>query len=235
MNAPALQKIISWPNVRGSLWTIGYGRLGTILSPEECGHLRGLYMRGELFRTTIDMARYRFGQGEYKYFAYPLPPLVQELRESLYSQLAPLANEWMAALSVPTNFPANLSGWLKTCHANGQKRPTPLLLRYRAGDYNSLHQDLYGPTAFPFQVITCLSKPDYEFTAGELLLVEQRPRSQSVGQVVRLEQGEAVVITTRYKPVKGTRGYYRTNFRHGISRLLTGERYTLGIVFHDAA
>ena len=235
MNAPAIQNAIQWTDVRESLWTLGYGRLGTILSPEECGRLRGLYMRDVLFRSTIDMARYRFGQGEYKYFAYPLPALVQELRESLYSQLAPLAIEWMAALSIPTDFPANLSDWLITCHADGQKRPTPLLLRYQAGDYNCLHQDLYGQMAFPFQVITCLSKPDNEFSGGELLLVGQRPRSQSVGHVIRLEQGEAVVITTRYRPVKGTRGYYRTNFRHGVSRLLSGERYTLGIVFHDAA
>lgn len=181
------------------------------------------------------MARFRFGRGEYQYFANPLPTTVAELRESLYGQLWETANEWMAALSLKGEFPDNLDAFLKRCHARGQKRPTPLLLQYRAGDYNCLHQDVYGEVVFPFQVIFCLSKPEAEFSGGELLLVEQRPRAQSVGHAVRLEQGEGVAITTRCRPVKGARGFYRSNFRHGVSEILNGRRYTLGIIFHDAA
>jgi len=181
------------------------------------------------------MARFHFGRGEYQYFAYPLPPLVAELREALYGKLTHTASQWMEALSLGAEFPAGLKGFMDRCHAQGQTRPTPLLLRYTAGDYNCMHQDLYGDVVFPFQVIFCLSRPDEEFTGGELLLVEQRPRAQSVGHAVRLEQGEAVVITTRYRPVRGSRGYYRSNFRHGVSQIHSGERYTLGIVFHDAA
>jgi len=181
------------------------------------------------------MERYRFGRGEYQYFAYPLPALVAELRSALYPFLVETANEWMEALSLAGNFPADLDHLLKHCHAEGQKKPTPLLLRYRCGDYNCLHQDVYGEIVFPFQVIICLSRPGVEFTGGELLLVEQRPRAQSAGHVIHLEQGEAVVITTRHRPVRGLRGFYRANFRHGVSPLLSGERYTLGVIFHDAA
>ena len=181
------------------------------------------------------MARYRFGRGEYQYFASPLPDLVAELRENLYRLLADCANQWMAALSLPGDYPASLGGFLERCHERGQNRPTPLLLHYRAGDFNCLHQDLYGDVVFPFQVVFCLSKPDVEFSGGELLLVEQQPRAQSIGHAIRMEQGEAVVITTRYRPAKGARGYYRINFRHGVSPLLSGEWYTLGIIFHDAA
>jgi hypothetical protein len=180
------------------------------------------------------MARYRFGRGEYQYFSYSLPAVVAELRAGLYEGLAPCANDWMAALNLAAELPPDLEEFLARCHAAGQARPTPLLLRYRAGDFNCLHQDLYGAIVFPFQVIVCLSRPEHEFTGGELLLVEQQPRAQSMAHAVRLEQGEAVVITTRYRPVKGTRGYYRTNFRHGVSPLLSGERFTLGVIFHDA-
>jgi len=216
-----------------SLWARGYERLGTLLNPRECQGVRGLYPQPELFRSRIDMARYRFGRGEYQYFTYPLPARIQELREDLYTQLAPTAREWMSALSLAQAYPDQLPEFLKECQAVGQVRPTPLLLRYQAGDFNCLHQDLYGEIFFPFQVIVCLSQPDAEFTGGELLLVEQQPRAQSVGRAIRLEQGEAVVITTRYRPAKGSRGYHRTNFRHGVSELLSGERYTLGIIFHD--
>ena len=224
-----------WVAIRESLWDHGYGRLGTLLNQTECEELRGLYGRPKLFRSRIDMARYRFGRGEYQYFANPLPGLVASLRQTLYRRLAESANEWMAALSLAAKFPGDLNSFLKQCHARGQTRPTPLLLRYRAGDFNCLHQDVYGEIVFPFQVITCLSRPDDEFSGGELLLVEQRPRAQSIGHAIRLEQGEAVVITTRYRPVKGSRGYYRANFRHGVSPILRGERYTLGVIFHDAA
>lgn len=226
---------LPWSDIRANLWTRGCGRLGTVLTQAECEELRSLYAKPELFRSRVDMARFRFGQGEYQYFAYPLPSLVAELREPLYRQLAETANDWMAALSLTGEFPDDLSGFLKRCRARGQARPTPLLLRYRAGDYNCLHQDVYGELVFPFQVIFCLSKPEDEFTGGELLLVEQRPRAQSVGHAIRLEQGEAIVITTRYRPAKGSRGHYRTNIRHGVSPILSGERFTLGIIFHDAA
>lgn len=224
-----------WTEILAGLWGAGYGRIGAVLSPAECGQLRALYDEPERFRSRVDMARHRFGRGEYKYFAYPLPELIAELREALYDRLFDAANDWMAALSLDGDFPAGLKRFLERCHAQGQNRPAPLLLHYQAGDFNCLHQDLYGDIVFPFQVVFGLSVPDREFTGGELLLVEQQPRAQSTGHAIRLEQGEAVVITTRYRPVKGSRGYYRTNLRHGVSPILTGERYTLGIIFHDAA
>lgn len=217
-----------------SIWTHGYARVGMLLTREECESTRALYSQPDLFRTRIDMARYRFGRGEYQYFSYPLPARVDELRRELYALLAPVATAWMAALRLPSEYPDSLDAFLAQCHAAGQMRPTPLLLHYVAGDFNCLHQDLYGELFFPFQVVTCLSRPDEEFTGGELLLVEQQPRAQSIGHSIRLEQGEAVVITTRYRPAKGARGYYRTNFRHGVSPLLSGERFTLGTIFHDA-
>ncbi len=217
-----------------SLWTSGYARLGGLLTREECEATRALYSQPDLFRSRIDMARYRFGRGEYQYFAYPLPARLDQLRHELYTRLAPVATEWMAALRLPAEYPESLDAFLAQCHAAGQTRPTPLLLHYVAGDFNRLHQDLYGDIVFPFQVVTCLSRPDEDFGGGELLLVEQQPRAQSIGHSIRLEQGEAVVITTRYRPSKGARGYYRTNFRHGVSPLLSGERFTLGLIFHDA-
>ncbi len=217
------------------LWNRGYGRLGAILNQRECEGVRSLYTQPELFRSRIDMARYRFGRGEYQYFNYPLPAIVEELRRQLYGELVGTAREWTSALSRQQEYPDDLACFLEQSKSAGQNRPTPLLLHYRAGDFNCLHQDLYGEIFFPFQVVVCLSQPNHEFEGGELILVEQQPRAQSVGHSIRLEQGEAVVITTRYRPVKGTRGYYRTNFRHGVSPLLTGERYTLGIIFHDAA
>ncbi|HUK91188.1 MAG TPA: 2OG-Fe(II) oxygenase [Blastocatellia bacterium] len=225
---------LAWPEIIDSLWANGYGRLGPVLSRMECEALRDLYHHPELFRSRVEMERFRFGRGEYKYFASPLPAIVAELRASLYACLAKCANEWVSALSLTATFPAELNEFLRYCHDRGQTRPTPLLLHYRAGDFNCLHQDLYGEVVLPFQVIFALSKPGEEFTGGELMLVEQQPRAQSTGHVIQMEQGEAVVITTRYRPAKGNRGYYRTNFRHGVSRVLTGERYTMGVVFHDA-
>jgi hypothetical protein len=216
------------------LWARGYGRLGTILNRDQCENIRSQYGKADLFRSRIEMARYRFGKGEYQYFSYPLPDLVQDLRRELYARLAPAAGEWMSALSSSRTYPLQLDPFLDQCHAADQNRPTPLLLRYSVGDFNCLHQDLYGEIFFPFQVVIGLSRPGKEFTGGELLLVEQQPRAQSVGHAIPLQQGEAVVITTRHRPVKGSRGYYRTNFRHGVSPILSGERYTLGIIFHDA-
>jgi len=224
-----------WPQVCSSLWRQGYGRIGQVLTSAECEALRAQYADPERFRNRIDMARFQFGRGEYQYFAYPLPPIVDELRAALYSKLAETACQWMQALSLAGDFPASLAAFLDRCHAQGQTRPTPLLLRYRTGDYNCLHQDLYGDVVFPFQVIVGLSRPGEEFTGGELLLTEQRPRAQSMGHALRLEQGEAVAITTRYRPVEGARGYHRTTMRHGVSPILSGERYTLGLIFHDAA
>lgn len=225
---------VDWNRVETELRSQGYGRLGPLLSRSECETLRALYARSELFRSRIDMQRFRFGRGEYQYFSYPLPELVAELRHALYPRLPRLANEWMKSLGITADYPPNLDAFLRRCHAHGQKRPTPLLLRYSAGGYNCLHQDVYGEIVFPFQVVVGLSRPDEEFTGGELLLVEQRPRAQSVGHAIRLQQGEAVVITTRYRPARGARGFYRTNLKHGVSPILSGERFTLGVIFHDA-
>jgi uncharacterized protein len=221
--------------VYSDLWDQGYARLGKLLAEDDCNALRSLYSRDALFRSTIDMARYRFGSGEYRYFRYPLPEQIHSLRERYYAFLAPMARDWMDALRAPRAYPATLNVFLRSCHAQGQRRPTPLLLRYKAGDFNCLHQDVYGAIVFPFQVIVGLSSPGSEHQGGELLLVEQRPRAQSVGHALRLEQGEGVVITTRYRPVRGTKGYFRTNVRHGVSRIEGGERITLGIIFHDAS
>ncbi|HXL21974.1 MAG TPA: 2OG-Fe(II) oxygenase [Candidatus Dormibacteraeota bacterium] len=219
--------------IEQSLWEWGFAQTGVLLSREECDLLRGLYSDASRFRSRIDMARYRFGLGEYQYFAYPLPELVAELREVLYGRLAGPANAWMGALGLAGKFPAEHDAFLKQCAKHGQTRPTPLLLRYRKGDYNCLHQDVYGEVVFPFQVIFCLSRPGEEFDGGELLLVEQRPRAQSLGHAITLQQGEGVVITTRYRPVRGSRGHYRANLRHGVSKVVSGERYMLGIIFHD--
>jgi hypothetical protein len=218
-----------------NLWADGYARLGPLLDADECRRLRALYDDDALFRKHIDMARYRFGEGTYRYFAYPLPAKIAALGETLYDELAPLASDWMTALGLAQTFPSSLEEFLTVCREHGQTRPTPLLLRYETGGYNCLHQDLYGEIVFPFQMVVGLSDPHKEYEGGELLLVEQRPRAQSIGHVLRLEQGEAVVITTRYRPVKGARGVYRANLRHGVSRITRGERMTLGIIFHDAA
>jgi len=183
----------------------------------------------------VDMARYRFGVGEYKYFADPLPPIVGELRARAYPPLAVVANRWERALETRTRYPGDLAAMLALCARRGQKKPTPLLLRYEAGGYNCLHQDLYGEVVFPIQLTVLLNEPGKDFDGGEFLLVEQRPRAQSRGSVVHLEQGEAVIFTTRHRPVAGARGSYRANMRHGVSRLLSGHRYTLGVIFHDAA
>ena len=228
-------KLPAHTKVYSDLWDQGYARLGKLLAEDDCYALRGLYSRDALFRSTIDMARYRFGSGEYRYFGYPLPEQIHTLRERCYAFLAPMAHDWMDALRMPRAYPATLNVFLRSCHAQGQRRPTPLLLRYKAGDFNCLHQDVYGAIVFPFQVIVGLSSPDREYQGGELLLVEQRPRAQSFGHALRLEQGEGVVITTRFRPVRGSKGYFRTNVRHGVSRITGGERFTLGIIFHDAS
>ena len=219
---------------RASLSDRGFARLGPVLTDKQCEALRESYADSKLFRSRVEMSRFGFGRGEYKYFADPLPDLIAGLRERFYGELVGVANEWMGVLGKDVTYPFNLKDFLVTCRENGQDKPTPLLLRYRTGDFNCLHQDVYGAVVFPFQVIVCLSTAGEDFTGGELLLVEQRPRAQSIGRVVNLSQGEGVAITTRYRPVKGSRGYYQTAFRHGVSPILSGERFTLGIIFHDA-
>lgn len=225
---------IDWPLVEDSLWKQGFASLGRILTSNECDELTALYPAESHFRSRIDMERYRFGRGEYKYFSYPLPETVTQLRTKLYSVLSPIANRWMDALKLPGGYPENHNDFLGYCHTNSQRRPTPLMLKYGPGDHNCLHQDIYGDIVFPFQVVFSLAEPNDDFTGGELLLVEQRPRAQSAGHVLLPRKGEAVVITTRWRPAQGTRGFYRTAIKHGVSRVHSGTRFTLGIIFHDA-
>jgi hypothetical protein len=225
---------LDWPSLEASLWERGYASLPPLLTAADCAALIALYSRADLFRARIEMARHRFGVGDYQYFAHPLPAVVAELRGSAYSHLAPIANRFAAALGEDGRYPAELAAMLELCHRHGQTRPTPLLLHYEAGGYNCLHQDLYGDVAFPFQLVCFLNRPGRDYQGGELLLVEQRPRAQSVGEAVQGEQGAAVIFTTRDRPVRGARGYYRARMRHGVSRIRSGTRYTLGVIFHDA-
>jgi hypothetical protein len=213
----------------------GYAVLPGLLSAAECRELAALYDNRDAFRSRVVMARHGFGEGEYKYLAYPLPPVVAELRQALYPLVAPVANRWHGQLGLKPDFPAALDRYLARCHAAGQTRPTPLILKYGPGDYNCLHQDLYGELAFPLQATVLLSRPGEDLSGGEFLLVEQRPRRQSKGEVVPLRQGDAVVFPVNHRPVAGARGYYRVTMRHGVSRLRSGRRFTLGIIFHDAA
>jgi hypothetical protein len=213
----------------------GWARV-LLLEPVSCSMLSALYDEERHFRSTVVMQRHNFGRGEYRYFAYPLPARVETLRSALYATLARIANEWASTIGGTAEaFPDNHTAYLAACHAAGQTRPTPLLLRYRAGDYNCLHQDLYGALTFPFQATIMLSDPEREFLGGEFVLVEQRPRAQSRAEVIPLRQGEAVIFPVNRRVVQGTRGPYRTVMRHGVSRVLEGTRHTLGIIFHDAA
>ena len=212
----------------------GYATTPALLSEQECAALAGLYASDAPFRSRVIMARHGFGRGEYKYFAYPLPEIVAQLREALYVPLASIANRWNEAMGIATRYPAKHADYLKRCHKAGQSRPTPLLLQYGEGDYNCLHQDLYGEHVFPLQLTVLLSRPGEDFDGGEFVLTEQRPRMQSRAQVVPLAQGEAVIFPVHHRPVQGTRGIYRVNMRHGVSRLRRGHRHTLGIIFHDA-
>ncbi len=213
----------------------GYAILPGLLGPEECRALIALYDDRTAFRSRVVMARHGFGEGEYKYLAYPLPSVVGNLRRGLYPRLAAIANRWAEQLRLEANFPPTLEAYLTRCRDAGQLRPTPLILKYGLGDYNCLHQDLYGELVFPLQATVLLSRPDEDFVGGEFLLVEQRPRRQSKGEVVPLQQGDAVVFPVNHRPVAGARGFYRVTMRHGVSRLRSGARYTLGVIFHDAA
>lgn len=206
-----------------------------LLSPEECAALAALYPRDDVFRSRVVMARHGFGRGEYKYFRYPLPPIIANLRPALYAQLAPLANEWNTRMGIEARYPEHHSEFLQRCHDAGQDKPTPLLLQYGEGDYNCLHQDLYGEHVFPIQAAILLSEPGRDFTGGEFVITEQRPRMQSRPEVVPLAQGDAVAFAVHHRPVQGTRGTYRVNLRHGVSRVRSGHRHTTGIIFHDAA
>jgi hypothetical protein len=223
-----------WAGVAKDLDARGYAMLEALLSPPECTALATLYTDDERFRSRVVMARHGFGRGEYRYFSYPLPELVGRLRTAVYPLLAPIANRWNTSMGVDVRYPATHAEFIERCHAAGQQRPTPLLLRYGADDYNCLHQDLYGEHVFPLQMAVLLSEPGRDFDGGEFVLTEQRPRMQSRAEVVPLRQGDAVVFAVHQRPVQGTRGSYRVNLRHGVSRVRRGHRHTLGIIFHDA-
>jgi hypothetical protein len=222
-----------WEAAATSLDGQGWALLPKLLDAKNCAKLRNLY-ENEIFRSTVVMARHGFGRGEYKYFSYPLPEPIAELRGALYAKLAPIANRWAEMRQEDVTFPTAHEDYLKRCHQAGQRRPTPLLLKYGPGDYNCLHQDLYGEHVFPLQVAILLSEPATDFTGGEFVMTEQRPRAQSRASVVPLMQGDGVVFAVHRRPVQGKRGTYAVNHRHGVSALVTGERYTLGVIFHDA-
>jgi len=225
---------IEWPEVEADLDAQGAAVIKGLLAPVDCHELSSLYQRDDIFRARVVMARHGFGRGEYRYFDYPLPSLIGVLLESLYAHLAPVANRWYDAMGMTARFPDRHSDFIDRCHAAGQEKPTPLLLQYGAGDYNCLHQDLYGEHVFPLQVAVLLEEPGRDFRGGEFVLVEQRPRMQTRAQVVDLRQGDAVVFAGHHRPVRGTRGFYRVNVRHGVSEMRAGHRHTLGIIFHDA-
>lgn len=226
---------IDWERVAADLDEHGCARTGKLLTARECGALRSLYDRDDAFRSRVVMARHGFGRGEYRYLSYPLPDNVQVLREAIYPQLAPIANRWRHTLGEPELFPPTLTEYLEQCRRSGQSRPTPLILKYQRGDFNCLHQDLYGELVFPLQLTLLLSDPENDFEGGEFMLVENRPRRQARGRVIPLHQGEAVIFPVHHRPVRGKRGYYRATMRHGVSPLHEGRRFALGIIFHDAA
>jgi uncharacterized protein len=225
---------LPWQEILKTLDTQGFVKIGQLLDLEECQQLIDLYRDRESFRSRIVMERYRFGQGEYQYFDYPLPDIVQSLRSSVYPQLSTLANKWHKSLAKTFTFPDTLATFLENCHAANQVRSTPLLLKYQAGDFNCLHQDLYGEISFPLQMAIVLSQPEQDFSGGEFVLVEQKPRTQSSVHVLPLHQGEAVIFTVSHRPVSGTKGFYRVNMKHGVSVIHSGDRYCLGVIFHDA-
>ncbi|MEX0809123.1 MAG: 2OG-Fe(II) oxygenase [Dongiaceae bacterium] len=223
-----------WSALATELDGSGCAVMPGLLAPDECSAIAALYPQESHFRSQVHMARHGFGKGEYRYFNYPLPALVAALRTALYPRLAPIANQWNERMGIDRRYPDDHAAFLKICHEAGQTRPTPLLLRYGAGDFNCLHQDLYGELSFPIQVAILLSEPDRDFTGGEFVLTEQRPRMQSRAEVVPLRQGDGVAFAVHHRPVRGAKGDYRVNMRHGVSRLRSGSRHTLGIIFHDA-
>ncbi|MFJ2279705.1 2OG-Fe(II) oxygenase [Pseudomonas sp. NPDC087803] len=233
--SPSRLDALDWASLEQHLDQYGYAIVRSLLSAQTCERLSALYPQTEPFRSQVVMARHGFGRGEYKYFSYPLPTTIERLRTALYPRLVPLANRWYERMNVPVRFPATHSEFVQCCQAAGQLRPTPLLLRYGPQDYNCLHQDLYGELVFPLQVAILLSQPGQDFAGGEFVLTEQRPRMQSRPHVLDLQKGDAVIFAVNQRPVSGTRGDYRVTMRHGVSRLHSGNRHTLGIIFHDAS
>jgi hypothetical protein len=225
---------MNWSEIVESLNTKGYAIIPEVLSKAECGHLSGFYDDDQLFRSAISMERYRFGKGEYKYFNYPLPPSIQVLREGLYKPLSILANDWMQKLGIEMQYPEQHQQLLELCKAKNQLRPTPLILRYQQGGYNTLHQDLYGEVYFPFQVVFVLTQQGVEHEGGDFVLTEQLPRAQSRAEVIRPNQGDAVIFTTNFRPVAGKHGFYKSRMKHGVSEVKHGQRLALGLIFHDA-
>ncbi len=225
---------VDWASISTHLDGYGWAIFRKLLTADECETIAGLYDDDRRFRSHVVMARHGFGRGEYKYFAYPLPEIVAELRTALYPRLTPIANRWNESMGIDVRYPEAHAEFIKRCHKAGQRRPTPLLLQYATGDYNALHQDLYGEHVFPLQVTILLSEPEKDFTGGEFVLTEQRPRMQSRAEVVQLRRGDGVVFAVHNRPVQGTRGTYRVNLRHGVSRLRSGHRHTVGVIFHDA-
>jgi hypothetical protein len=225
---------IDWERTEADLDSHGCAVIGPLLTPSHCEQLSSCYETEGMFRSRVIMVRHGFGRGQYQYFSYPLPPLISQMRTSLYSPLAAIANRWNETMGIDVRFPKGHKAFIDRCHEAGQSKPTPLLLQYGPDDYNCLHQDLYGEHVFPLQVAILLARPSFDFTGGEFVLTEQRPRMQSRIEVVPLEQGQGVVFPVHHRPVEGTRGTYRVNMRHGVSRLRSGHRHTIGIIFHDA-
>jgi hypothetical protein len=237
MNSSIQQRIaaVDWKEAEQSLWARGYGVTHALLTPQECAAIAALYKDDSRFRSQVAMERFRFGLGDYKYFGNPLPEIVADLRISAYPHLAKIANAWAEAFGGKASpYPKEHSAFLKVCHHAGQTKPTPLILHYEAGGYNCLHQDLYGEVSFPLQMVFLLGQPGRDWEGGEFVLVEQQPRAQSKVEIVAADEGQAIIFTTRFRPVKGSRGYYRVNLRHGVSRVHRGTRFTLGIIFHEA-
>lgn len=226
---------LDWARIGADLDARGFAMTGKLLDADACAALAGLYPHADAFRSHIIMARHGFGQGEYKYFSYPLPDVIGSLRKAVYPHLVPIANRWAELMNQTQRFPDTLEAMLERCHQAGQSRPTPLLLKYKADDYNCLHQDLYGEHVFPMQLVICLNEPGEDFEGGEFVVVEQRPRMQSKAEIVPLSRGEGAIFAVSHRPHKGSKGYYRVNLKHGVSRLRSGNRHTCGIIFHDAA
>lgn len=224
---------LDWIDIEKQLEEQGYAKTAPVLNAQDCGKLIAMYGKDQLFRSKIEMERFRFGRGDYKYFADPLPGTVQNLREGAYPHLAAIANRWMERIESDKRYPDQLSDYLELCRKKGQTKPTPLLLHYETGGYNCLHQDLYGELVFPLQITSILTSSS-EYRGGEFLLIEQRPRMQSRGEAIHCEQGELIIFPVRYRPVQGSRGYYQVNMKHGVSRIQSGTRYSLGVIFHNA-
>jgi hypothetical protein len=234
MNIQQRINLLNWNGIADEMNDKGYSLTSEVLTDEECDEFIRQYDNNTLYRKTINMERYRFGLGEYKYYQYPLPELIQQLRENVYPKLAPIANNYMRVLNIDKHFPESLEQLLELCHAQNQHRPTPLILKYGTGGYNTLHQDLYGEVYFPMQAVLFLNEPDADYEGGEFVLIEQRPRAQSKAIVLKPSKGDLLLFTTNFRPVKGSKGYYRVNMKHGVSELTAGKRHTLGIIFHDA-